>query len=155
MPNFEYTSAKPDYIHNYNDRVPRVVGNLRVPTTRSKEILQQAKGITLIEPTQIRWFSRWSGGGGWSGRAEAPWRPRISKLRTKGLFDYHSSKTVAKAARRRASGPNKSGTLTTYILNRESWKAALCLTEKGQKAARQRKSTTNKRKIAYFKLQVL
>jgi hypothetical protein len=33
-----------------------VVGNLRVPTKRSKNILQQAKGITLIESTQIRWF---------------------------------------------------------------------------------------------------
>jgi hypothetical protein len=38
--------------------VTRVVGNLWVPTKRSKDILQQAKGITLIESTQVRWFSR-------------------------------------------------------------------------------------------------
>jgi hypothetical protein len=67
----------------------RVAGILQVPTKRSKDILQQAKGITLIESIQIRWFSRWSAGGGWSGRAEAQRRPRVSKLRAKGLSDYH------------------------------------------------------------------
>ncbi len=46
------------------------VRNLRVPTKRSRDILLQAKGITLIESTQIRCFSRWSGGGGWSSRAK-------------------------------------------------------------------------------------
>ncbi len=34
--------------------VTRVVGNLRVPTKRSTDILHQSKGITLIESTQIR-----------------------------------------------------------------------------------------------------
>ncbi len=38
------------------------------------------RGITLIESTQIRWFLRRSGRGGWSGRAVAQQRPRISKL---------------------------------------------------------------------------
>jgi hypothetical protein len=39
---------------------------------------------------------------------------------------------------------------------RESWKAALCLTEKGQKAARQRKSTPDKKeRIAFSRLRVL
>ncbi len=37
-------------------------------------------------------------GGGWSGRAEAQRRPRVSKLRPKGLSDYHSSETVVEAA---------------------------------------------------------
>ncbi len=32
----------------------------------SRDILCKAKGITLIESTQIRRFSRWSGWGGWS-----------------------------------------------------------------------------------------
>ncbi len=38
--------------------ITRVVRNLRVPTGHSKDILLQAKGITGIESTQIRWFSR-------------------------------------------------------------------------------------------------
>jgi hypothetical protein len=44
--------------NNCNDRDTRVVGNLRDPTERSRDILLQAKGITGIESTQIRWFSR-------------------------------------------------------------------------------------------------
>ncbi len=39
-----------------NDGVTRVVGNLRVPTGHLRDILLQAKGITGIESTQIRWF---------------------------------------------------------------------------------------------------
>jgi hypothetical protein len=38
------------------------------------------RGIILDEPTQIRWFSRCSSGAGWSGRAIAQRRPRVSKL---------------------------------------------------------------------------
>ncbi len=64
------------------------------------------RGIILIESTQIRWFSRWSGGGGWSGRAEAQRRPRVSKLRAKGLSGCHSSEITAEAARREARGPS-------------------------------------------------
>jgi hypothetical protein len=37
--------------------------------------------------------------GNWSGRVEAQRRLKVSKLRAKGLFDYHSSETVVKAAR--------------------------------------------------------
>jgi hypothetical protein len=44
---------------NYcNDGITRVVVNLRIPTGHSRDILLQAKGITGIESTQIRWFSR-------------------------------------------------------------------------------------------------
>jgi hypothetical protein len=77
--------AVPVKFHNCSDSVARVVGKLRVPTKRSRDILQQAKGIILIEATQIRWFSWWSVGGGWSGRAKAQWRLRVSKLEWKGL----------------------------------------------------------------------
>jgi hypothetical protein len=42
----------------YSDGIMIVVGNLRVPTGHSKDILLQAKGITGIESTQIRWLSR-------------------------------------------------------------------------------------------------
>ncbi len=69
-------------------------------------------GIILVKSTQIRWFSRWSGGGGWSGRAEAQRRPRVSKLRAKGLSTYHSSETVVEAARREATGPSYIAILT-------------------------------------------
>jgi hypothetical protein len=42
-------------LRNYfNDGIMRVVGNLRVPTWHSKDILLQAKGITGIKSTQIR-----------------------------------------------------------------------------------------------------
>jgi hypothetical protein len=40
------------------------------------------------------------------GRAEAQWRPRVSELRAKGLFDYHSHEIAAEAARREARGPS-------------------------------------------------
>jgi hypothetical protein len=123
----------------------RVVGNLQVPTKRPTDILQQAKGITLIESTEIRWFSRWSGGGSWSGRAEAQRRPRLSKLRAKRLSDYHSSEAVVEAARRGASGLNKRATLTTYLLKKGELKSSSLLDWKGQKAAHQRKGTTDKK----------
>ncbi len=46
-------------LRNYcRDGIKRVVGNLWVTTGHSRDILLQAKGITGIESTQIRWFSR-------------------------------------------------------------------------------------------------
>jgi hypothetical protein len=42
--------------HNYKDSVMRVARILWVPIAL-KDILQKAKGITLIESNQIRWFS--------------------------------------------------------------------------------------------------
>jgi hypothetical protein len=62
-------SAVPVKFHNYNDSVTRVARRLQVPTMPSRDILLQAKEIILIESTQIRWFSRWLGRGGESGRA--------------------------------------------------------------------------------------
>ncbi len=41
--------------------------------------------------------------------AQAQQRTRVSKLRAKGLSDYHSSETVVEAARGGASGSNKRG----------------------------------------------
>jgi hypothetical protein len=57
------------------------------------------------------------------------------------LFGYHSNETVVEAASQGASGPNKKGyshKIGIYS-KKESWKTALSLTEKGQKAAHQRK----------------
>jgi hypothetical protein len=102
-------------------------------------------GIILVEFTQIRWFLRLSGGGGWSGSAVAQWRPRVSKLGLKGLSDYHSNETAVEAVRQGASGPNKRATLINYLLKKESLQTALSLTEKGQEAARQMKSTPHKK----------
>jgi hypothetical protein len=48
-------------------RVAGLVGDL----VGARDKLLKAKGITLIESTQIRRFSRWSGGGGWSLLSEA------------------------------------------------------------------------------------
>ncbi len=75
------------------------------------------RGITLIESTQIRWFSRWSDEGGWSGRDVAQHRPRDSKLGLKGPSDCHSNEILVKAASRGASGPSK-GQLSQGIYSR-------------------------------------
>ncbi len=56
--------------------------------------------------------------GGWSGKAVAQRRPRVSKLGLKGLSDYRSNETVVEAARRGASGLNKRATLTEYLLKK-------------------------------------
>jgi hypothetical protein len=58
-------------------------------------------------------------------RAEAQQRPRVSKLRAKGLYNYHSSETEVEAARQGASGPNKRATLTTYLLKMGELKSSL------------------------------
>jgi hypothetical protein len=78
---------------------------------RSRDILHQERGIILAESTQIRWFLKQSGRGGWSGRAVAQWRQRVSKLGLKGLSDYHSNKMAVEAARLWAGGPNKRANL--------------------------------------------
>jgi hypothetical protein len=72
----------------------------------------------LIESTQIRRFSRRSGGEGWSGRAVAQRRPRVSKLGLKGLSNYYSNEIAVRAARGGASRPNKRPTLTKYLLRK-------------------------------------
>jgi hypothetical protein len=83
-------------------------------------------------------------GGGWSGRAEAQWRPRVSKLRAKGLSDYHSNETVVEAARRGTSGPKKGYSQDMFIQKRRTEKQLLVCLKKWQKAACHRKSTTVK-----------
>ncbi len=76
------------------------------------------RGIISVESTQIRWFSRQSGGGGWSGRAVAQQRPRVSKLGLKGLSSYHPNETGVEAARWEASWLNK-GLLSQNIYSKE------------------------------------
>ncbi len=83
----------------------------------------------MVESTQIRWFSRQSGGGGWFGTAVTQRRPRVSKLGLKGLSEYHFNETAVEAARWGASGPNKTATLTECLLKRESWTTASNLAE--------------------------
>ncbi len=76
------------------------------------------RGIILVKSTQIRRFSRQSGGGGWSGRAVAKQRPRVSKLGLKGLSNCHSNETVAETARQGVIGPNKRDTLMEGLLKK-------------------------------------
>jgi hypothetical protein len=66
--------------HNYNDSVTKVARRLWVLLCAQGTFCFRPRGITFIESTQIRWFSRGSGGGGWSGRDVAQRRPRVSKL---------------------------------------------------------------------------
>ncbi len=96
----------------------------------------------MVESTQIRWSSRQSGEGGWSSRPVSQRRPRVSKLGLKGLTDYHSNETAVEAARWGPVGRIK-GLLSLHYSKKDSYKTALSLTEKGQKAARQMKSTTD------------
>jgi hypothetical protein len=76
------------------------------------------RGIIFIESSQIRWFSRWSSGGGWSGRAIAQRRPRVSKLWWKGLSDYQCNEIAVKAARWEASRSNKKATIMEYLFKK-------------------------------------
>ncbi len=78
---------------------------------------KQAEG-DLVENTQIIWFSRQSGGEGWSGRVVAQQRPRVSKLGLKGLSDYHSNETAVQAVRQGTIGLTKRATLTTCLLKK-------------------------------------
>ncbi len=91
----------------------RVVGNLRVPTKRSRDILQQAKGVTLIEFTQIRWFSRWSVGE--AGPVEQS-SAEAKSLKTKGQGTVWLPLkwATAEAARRGAIEPIK-GLLSQHV----------------------------------------
>ncbi len=63
------------------------------------ELCIRPRRVTLIEFTQIRWFSRWSGREGWSSRVATQRKPRVSKLRFKGPFNYHPNETAVEAAR--------------------------------------------------------
>jgi hypothetical protein len=54
-------------------------------------------------------------------------RPRVSKLRAKGLSDYHSNETLVEAARWWASGPNKKATLTKCLLKKGELKRSYLL----------------------------
>ncbi len=100
----------------------------------------------MVESTQIRWFFRLSGGGGWSGRAVAQWRPKVSKLGLKGLSDCHSNETTVEAARGEASGPNKRATLKTFLLKRGELKISSKLAWKMTKGRLPDTSTTDKKK---------
>ncbi len=102
----------------------RVVGNLQDPTKRSRDILKQAKVISLIESTQIRWFSIRSGGGGWSGRAKLS-GGQESQTKGQGTGQLPPQWAIAKAARRGARGPNKRTTLRTIHKKKTELKAAL------------------------------
>ncbi len=132
-------NAVPVEFPNHNDSVTRVARRLHIPTMRPRDILLQAKGIILVESTQIRWFSRWSCGGGWSGRVIVERRPRVSKLGLKGLSGYYSNEIAVAAARWEASRPNKRATLMEFLLKMRELDHSSKSNCTGQKAGRQRK----------------
>jgi hypothetical protein len=68
----------------------RLAGNFWVPTKHSRDILQQAKGITLIESTQIRWFSDDQAEEA-SSVEQSSAEAKSLKLKAKGLPGCHSS----------------------------------------------------------------
>ncbi len=105
------------------------------------------RGIVLVESSQIRRFSRRSGGGGWSCRALAQQRLRFSKVGLKRLSDYHFNQTVVESARWGASVLNKRDTLTEYLLKKESRTTALSLTRHRAKGSLPEKNTTVKKEL--------
>ncbi len=82
----------------------RVAGILHVPTMHSRDILLQATGDLLDQVHSDQMVLEMIRRGSWSGRAAAQRRPRVSKLRAKGLSDYHSNEIAAEADRREARG---------------------------------------------------
>jgi hypothetical protein len=95
----------------------RVVRKLPVPTKRSRDILQHAKGITLIESTSpLRSDGSRDDQAGEAGPVEQS-SAEAKSLKTKGQGTVRLllKRARAEAARRGSSGPNKRATLTTYL----------------------------------------
>jgi hypothetical protein len=84
----------------------RVTGILQVATMHSRDILLQAKGDHLDRVHSDQMVLDMIRQGCWFGRAVAQRRPRASKLRLKGLSDYHSNEIAVEAARWEARGPS-------------------------------------------------
>ncbi len=70
--------------------------------------------------SQIRWFSRLSGGGGWSGRVVAQRKAKSLKIGLKGLSDYYSSEIAVEATRWEDSGLNKRATLKENLIKKRA-----------------------------------
>jgi hypothetical protein len=83
-----------------------VAGILRVPTMHPRDILLKAKGDHLDQVHSDQMVLVMIRRGRLSGRAAAQQRPRVSKLRAKGLSDYHSNEIAVEAARQEARGPS-------------------------------------------------
>jgi hypothetical protein len=82
----------------------RVAGKLRGPTKRSRDILHQAKGITGIKSTQIRWIyydQAEEAGPVEQSSAEA----KSLKLRAKGLSGCQPSRQQPRQPDGGARGP--------------------------------------------------
>ncbi len=126
----------------------RVVRNLQDLTKSSRDIVQQAKGITLIRSTQISWFSRWSGGahgGGWSSRAKLR-GGQESQTKGQGTVQLPPQWATAEAARRGARRPNKRTTLTTDYQKKTELKAALNWSTRRAKGSQRKRHCWKKEK---------
>ncbi len=97
----------------------RVVGNLWVPTGRSRDFLLQAKGITGIESTQVRRFTRWSGRGGWSGSAELS-GGRETQTKGQGTVRW----ATTEAARRGGQRANKELLSRQFTRRNRAWSSS-------------------------------
>ncbi len=84
----------------------RVVGNLWVPTGRSRDISHQAKGTIGIESTQIRWFSQWKAGEA-NPVEQCSAEAKSLKTKGRGTVRLPPQWATTEAARRGARGPNK------------------------------------------------
>jgi hypothetical protein len=119
---------------DHKDNVMRAAGYYGLLLCTQGTFCSKQRGITLIKSTQIRWFSRWSGGGCWSSRAIAQWSPTVSKLGLKGPFHHYSNEIAGEVARRGPVAKFK-GYSHRKSSQEESWTTAVNLTVLGQKAA--------------------
>ncbi len=125
--------------HKLSNSITRVVRILWVPTKRSRDILHQAKGITLIESTQIRWFSRWAGGGGWPSRAKLS-GGQESQTKGQGTVWLPLKWAIAEAARQGPEGQIKDYSYD-ILLTEKRWST------RGAKGSGQTKAPRLKRKM--------
>ncbi len=108
----EWAERMPTKMHNVNTqyeqfnnslgryfntgRIMKTAGkrrNLLSAQGTSRDTLHRPQGITLIESSKIRWFSRWSDGAGWSLLSEAK-RPKttvLSQVKSRGTIRLEST----------------------------------------------------------------
>jgi hypothetical protein len=84
--------------------------------------------------------------GGLSGRAEAQWRPRVSKLREKGLSNYHSSETVVEASRQGSVGQIKDYSQDIFTKKGRAEKQLFARQKKGKMQSAREKTPRRKKK---------
>jgi hypothetical protein len=88
----------------------------------SRDILHQSKGITFVESTKIRWFSRRSGWGGWSLLSKAKGSKPLKEDHQAWVYSDQMVLIIA----RREAGPVSGRPLKGYIFSSRSQGGLSC-----------------------------